>query len=374
MCHRGMDTHRDMTACLRETAALGDDRPMGLDGRFYTDPAWFDFEKDGVLRAGWHCACRADEVAAAGDYLTLTLLGEPLLIVRGDDGTVRALANLCRHRGMPLAEGEGSAKRFVCSYHAWSYGRDGRLLRAGRMRNAGFDPATCALPGWPVREWGGFVYVSLGDGATVPELGALEAEIGAYEPQAYRIEHAAQETWRCNWKCLVENFMEGYHLSVVHPRTLRGYTPTELSQKGPSGAGFTSYRARYPEGIPSRGRGAPGLDDAARNRSTLFAVFPCQVASVAASLLVSLSLRPVAVDRVDVRWTLSVHGDDLDAGTVAQRVALWNEVNREDREKLERLQAVLGSRHAAAGPLAEDDYEGTIRDFHRWLARCVARP
>ena len=357
-----------MRGVLEEIAGLEDDGPLGLDGRFYTDPAWFEAEVSGVLRAGWHCLCRADEIPEAGDFLTLDLLGEPLLIVRGDDGALRVLANVCRHRGMPVAAGAGNARRFVCPYHAWTYGRDGGLLRAAKMANARFDPADCALPRWPVTEWNGFVYVALSDDPAPLSLGALEAEIGAYEPGAYRVAHVAEEVWRCNWKCLVENFMEGYHLSVVHPQTLRGYTPTELCEKGPSGAGFTSYHANYPQDVPPRGSGAPGLDGRRRHRSTLFSVFPCQVASVAASLLVSLSLRPVAVDRVDVRWTLSVWEGDLDEATVAERVALWAEVNREDREKLERLQQALGSRFASAGPLAGEDYEGTVRDFHRWLA------
>ncbi len=360
-----------MHGALLEIAATPDDGPLGLDGRFYTDAGWFGVEMAGPLRSGWHCLGRGDEIPKAGDFFTVDLLGEPLLVVRGDDGMIRVLANVCRHRGMPVAEGAGNTKRFVCSYHAWSYGRDGGLLRAARMENARFEAKGCALPRWPVTEWAGFIYVSLADEPEPLDLAGLEAEIGVYEPGAYRVAHVAEEVWRCNWKCLVENFMEGYHLSVVHPQTLRGYTPTELCTKGPSGAGFTSYHANYPDHIPARGHGAAGLNERQRHRSTLFSVFPCQVASVAASLLVSLSLRPVAVDRVDVRWTLSVYGDDLDEATVADRVALWTEVNREDRVKLERLQIALGSRHAAAGPLAGDDYEGTVRDFQRWLAGAV---
>ena len=69
-----------------------------------------------------------------------------------------------------------------------------------------------------------------------------------------------------------------------------------------------------------------------------------------------------------MKWTLSTYGDDLDQDTIAARIALWDEVNQEDREKLERMQIALGSAHALSGPLAEDDYEGTIRDFQLWLA------
>ena len=365
-----MPSIEDMRRNLQDLAALPADRSFGLPGHFYTDPAFFDWECATVLRDGWHCLGRVDEVPEPGDYFTVQLLNEPLLVVRGDDREIRVLANLCLHRGMPLAEGRGNVKRFVCSYHAWSYARDGALLRAPRMENAGFDAAACRLHGFPVQVWRGFIYASLNPVAAPfgTEAQALDNLLAPYETETFRLVHHAQEVWRTNWKCLVENFMEGYHLSVVHPQTLHGYTPTGLAKKSASGPGFTSYHANYPVDIPSRGNGAPGLSDAERQRSTLFARFPTQVASQAASLMVSLMIFPRSVNEIQVKWTMSVYGDDLDADTVAQRIALWDEVNHEDREKLERMQVSLGSQHARSGPLAGDDYEGTIRDFLLWLA------
>ncbi|MEM9269183.1 MAG: aromatic ring-hydroxylating dioxygenase subunit alpha, partial [Pseudomonadota bacterium] len=297
---------------LQRTAGAPEDAPMGLAGIYYTDPEYFAHEEATLLRQTWHCVGRADELPNQGDYRTFTLMGEPVVLVR-DQGQLRAFANVCRHRGMPIATGQGTTKRFVCRYHAWTYGTDGALLRAPRMENQGFDPKTCRLGTYPCKELFGFVYVC--PAVTAPpfeeDLAGLKALIRPYAPEAFRLVHVAQETWGCNWKALVENFMEGYHLSVVHPQTLHGYTPTGLSRKGPAGPGFTSYFANYPKDIPKRGQGAPGLSDEARHRSTLFAVFPCQVVSVAASLLVSLSLVPRTTNSVDVRWTLSTYGDDL---------------------------------------------------------------
>ena len=202
----------------------------------------------------------------------------------------------------------------------------------------------------------------------VEDLKGLTEKLHSYNPSFYRLVHTADEVWNTNWKCLVENFMEGYHLSVVHPKTLHGYTPTELSKKGPSGLGFTSYTAHYPDHISSRGRGSDKLSESERHASFLFAAFPCQVVSIAPPLLVSLSLLPRSSSRVDVRWTMSVYGEELDAQTIDARIALWTEVNREDREKLELMQEALGSRYANGGPLAGPDYEGTVRDFVVWLA------
>ena len=360
----------DLRARLQDLAARPADAPWAMDGRFYTDPDLFAHECQTILRRGWHCLGRVDELANEGDYFTAQLLDEPLIVTR-HNGEVRVLSNVCRHRGMPVASGQGTAKRFVCPYHAWTYGPDGQLLRAARMKNADFDLKACALPSFPCVERFGFIYVSLEDTPSDfdGELAGLDTLVGPYDPSAFRIVHAAQEVWRTNWKCLVENFMEGYHLSVVHPQTLHGYTPTGLSQKAASGPGFTSYFANYPQDIPLRGQGAPGLDPAAQHRSSLFAVFPCQVVSQAASLLVSLSIMPIAVDEISVRWTMSVYGDDLDDATIGDRIRLWEDVNREDREKLETMQSALRSRHATGGPLAGPDYEGTVHDFLLWLAR-----
>jgi len=354
---------------LADCAAQPAGAPQGLPGGCYTAPDLFDHECQGVLRRNWHCVCRADELPDDGDYLTLTLLGEPLLIVR-DAKQIRALSNVCRHRGMPIAEARGNANRFVCRYHAWTYATDGALLRAPRMQNAGFDPKTCKLGSFAVSERFGFVYICLAD--TPPDLDkaltGLDDLVAPYQPQDYRIVHSAEEVWACNWKSLVENFMEGYHLSVVHPATLHGYTPTGLCKKGPNGPGFTSYLANYPNDIPARGQGAPGLPPEAQHRSTLFAVYPCQVVSIAASLLVSLSILPQGPGSISVRWTMSVFHKDLDRSTIKDRVRLWKEVNREDREKLEAMHRALGSVHATGGPLAGPDYEGTVHDFLLWLA------
>ncbi len=357
-----------LSAQLQEIAALPADRPMTMPGAFYTSQEQFDRETATVLRRGWHCLGRTDEIPNVGDFFTVQLLNEPLIVVRQTDAQIAVLANVCRHRGMPLAEGRGNTKRFVCSYHAWAYDLDGGLMRATRMRNAGFDTKSCGLHRHNIHLWNGFIYVNL-DGTSAPfNYPALDALLANYESENFQLAHVAEEVWNTNWKCLVENFMEGYHLSVVHPETLHDYTPTGLARKLVSAEGFTSYAANYPKTIPPRGTGAPHLTEDERLRSTLFAVFPTQVASQAASLLVSLSIFPLNAGQIKVKWTLSTYGNDLDEDTIDARIALWEKVNQEDREKLERMQIALASDHAVSGPLAEDDYEGTIRDFHLWLA------
>lgn len=362
-----------MNETLRDVAALPEHQAQCLPGRFYTDPAYFRYEVESFLSKEWHALGRSDEIPKAGDYFVTQLFDEPLLVVRGDDEVVRVLSNLCRHRGMPLAEGSGSTRRFVCSYHAWTYGRGGELLNAPRMRDKGVTEKTCSLPSFRCEVWNGFIYVNLDDAAAplAPRLGQLEQLLSNYRPAEMRIVRSFEEDWNTNWKCLVENFMEAYHLSVVHPETLHPYTPTGLSRKSMSDDSFTSYCANYSETAAARGDGAPGLTQEERRRSTLFNLFPTQIASQAATLLVSFSIKPLAVDKIRVRWTMSTYGDELTQDELEERIALWHEVNREDREKLERMQRALSSRHAPSGQLAPRDYEGTIWDFYRYLGRKI---
>jgi len=355
---------------------LGKEAERSLPGSFYVSPALFDHEVETLLGAEWICLGRGDEIPEPGDYFTQEVLGEPLLVVRGDDRAIRVLANVCRHRSSPVADGAGNRKFFVCPYHAWSYGRDGSLRRAPRMDRARLDKTTCRLPRYPSEIWAGFIYVNIDGRATslAPRLMALETLLANYHTGEMRFVHRGAETWRVNWKSLVENFIEAYHLSVVHSKTLHEITPTALAKKFTGGAGYTGYFSNYPKNQPSRGRGHPDLTPEERHRSTLFSIFPCHLVSQAAGLLVSLMLYPSSVDFVRVCWTMSVHGQDFSDAEIAELIALWTRINEEDRAKLEAVQRGLGSRHAEPGPLAPSDYEGTIREFYRYLAHTLPRP
>lgn len=359
----------DILNTLREVVSHDADHAVSLPGFFYTNPEFFEYECDHLLRREWHCLGRMDEIPNAGDFFTVQLFGEPLLVVRGDDGAIRALSNVCRHRGMPLAEGKGNVRRFVCSYHAWAYARDGKLANAPRIPKQRVANGWCDLPEFKTENWNGFIYVNIEnpDGSLANRLTNLDQLVGGYEGEKFRLVYSDEEIWRTNWKCLIENFMEAYHLSVVHPKTLHPYTPSGLSKKALSDASFTSYCANYPSNIERRGQGAITLTEEERHRSTLFCVYPTQLVSQAASLLVSLSIQPLKVDEINVRWTVSVYGDDYDPETIEERIDLWKRVNNEDKEKLEKMQRNLSSRTVTSGPLAPPDYEGTIWDFNHYL-------
>ena len=346
------------------------DRPRGhgLPPVCYTDEGFLQLEIEKLFRKEWHCLGRSDEIPVTGDFFTVDLVGEPLVVIRQADGEIEVLSNVCRHRGMPVAEGSGNCKKLRCPYHAWTYNIDGTLRNAPLVAKELLDK-NCRLPVLPSRCWQGFVFASLDPQAEWPmqSLELLESHNKNYHIIEMHHGTCFSEVWQCNWKSLVENFVDGYHLSVVHPETLHHLTPTSLCKKLADASAFTAYTAKYADTAPDREHCHPSLSKEERRQSQLFCLFPSLIASLSADTLVYFALHPVGVNQVSVKWGVAVYESGLEHKELAERVNKWKKINSEDHRILKRLQTGLNSLHSTTGPLAADNYEGTLHDFHRYL-------
>src|SRR5437763_7539719 len=142
------------------------ERASTIPARYYTDAAVAGDERRSIFARTWQLAGRAEQVAEPGQFFTTIVADEPLLIVRGNDGVVRAMSNVCRHRAGPVAKGEGKRPVLQCGYHGWTYSLEGRLLKTPRFENVqDFDPAACVLPQFRVETWLDLVFVNLDPGA-----------------------------------------------------------------------------------------------------------------------------------------------------------------------------------------------------------------
>ena len=127
----------------------------------YTDPGFFEFEKECLFNHEWLCVGREAWAAKPGDYFTTSIIGEPIVVVRNHAGVLKALSSVCQHRAMLVAEGHGNAPVFLCPYHHWCYSLDGALLNAPAMeRTRNFDKAKFGLPEFKVEVWLGFVFIN----------------------------------------------------------------------------------------------------------------------------------------------------------------------------------------------------------------------
>ncbi len=338
---------------------------------YYTSEAFLELEREQIFRRDWVCLGHVSEIAKPGDYYTTELVGEPLLVTRGADGTIRVLSNVCRHRANLVASGRGNKLKFSCSYHAWTYKADGTLIGAPQMENSkAFDKSNCGLPQFKTEVWQDFLFVNL-DGKAAPLAPRLDwflPHINNYHHLGRHHQFVGEEVWSTNWKCLVENFMEGYHLSYAHLNTLHKITPTALCKHVPCKPGMTAYTAGYDPMVPERGPYHPDLTAEERRYSMMFSVFPNLVLGIVPNVTLYMVVRPIDADSVGVKWGLAGNIDDPNHPDVIRYRDLCIAFNLEDKAALENVQRGLKSRYYQGGPLAPADYEGTIWDFTQYLA------
>ena len=204
-----------------------------LDRRFYTDPDIYALELERIVTRHWVLAGHASELTGPGDFKRVDVADESAIVVHGEDGRIRAFANVCRHRGSRVClASRGHARRFSCPYHGWTYDTRGRLTAARSMPD-GFDASAMGLKPVSYGEIHGLMFVCFC--AAPPRL---EGAVRDLEPIMSRFDFpglkvAAHRVYElaANWKLLVENYQECYHCATAHPEYARMHTLTVEPQK-----------------------------------------------------------------------------------------------------------------------------------------------
>lgn len=216
-----------------ESSILPTDEAHTLPPEIYTSEEFFAFEKEAIFGRDWLCVGRTSQVAEPGDYFTITLLEEPLIIAKGKDGQIRAMSGVCQHRAMTVADDCGSCTTFTCPYHHWVYGLDGRLLGAPAMHlTKDFQKSDFGLPQLQVELWQGFIFVSFDPDAEplAPTLSKTEELLRNYELEdgvSPYIRQYPGMPW--NWKVMFENFNDGYHANKLH-QGIHDFCPSENAE------------------------------------------------------------------------------------------------------------------------------------------------
>jgi phenylpropionate dioxygenase-like ring-hydroxylating dioxygenase large terminal subunit len=230
-----------------ETSVVGLDRAETLPPACYTDAEFYEFEKDALFNHEWLCVGREDWVKEPGDYFTTHIVGEPIVVTRARDGVVRAMSSVCQHRAMLVAEGKGNARGFVCPYHHWVYGLDGKLVNAPAMeRTCDFDKKKVRLPQFKVESWLGFLFINFDPDAAplAPRLAGVADAIAGYDLANAESATTMTGQFAWNWKVMFENNNDGYHASKLHQGPLHDFVPSELAtfpESGPNDAGFLRF-------------------------------------------------------------------------------------------------------------------------------------
>jgi choline monooxygenase len=354
---------------LRQTLAQFDptrplERAETLPASWYWHPEVAELERRAVFQATWQPVGLAHQVATAGSYLTADVVGEPVAVVRDLDGTLRAFANVCRHRGARvLQEPCGAATRLRCRYHGWTYDLAGQLRGVPEFDGVqDFRREDHGLPMWPVAVWGPFVWVHLG---TPTDLaGELAEPTRSLTPAGFEslrwVERREYEL-ACNWKVFVDNYLDGgYHINTVHPG-LAGVID------------YAQYRAEvYPTCSVQLGPlRPPDLDDpVARVRSGTQAqywwVYPNLMVNLTDGVMDTNVVLPLGVERC--RVIFDFYFASTDPAYIAESIAVGDQVQVEDMGICAEVQRGLVSRAYRAGRFSVKR-EGPGYAFHQLLGR-----
>ena len=196
-------------------------RSHTLPSRWYINPDVVPLERSAVFARSWLYVGHQSQLVEPGSYLTVTVTGQDLMVIRSDDGTLGAFHNVCQHRGHQLLNGAGRVRSIACPYHAWVYGIDGQLKQARNTAEmVNFDKADFGLSAVQVEVMCGLVFVNLD--LSAPSLASqtdgLEAEIRSFCPEIDSVLFVRRDRFEVesNWKTMVENFLECYHCAPAH--------------------------------------------------------------------------------------------------------------------------------------------------------------
>ena len=391
--------------------SLLDRQPQGhaLLQEFYASPEIFERDIERIHLRRWLCVGHESRVPEPGDWFRFDIAEESVLIVRGKDGALRALLNVCRHRGSRIChEEEGNARALVCPYHAWTYDLNGEL-RGARHTDADFDVSRYSLKQIHLRVLEGLVFVCFADDP--PKLDEVErALLGSlthYGWKNARIAHRERYPVKGNWKLVTENYQECYHCTPSHPEFSRHHATSKPDEEveelrtgarkraqamgieilevesWPAGESAgqegidCSYDATYPGSLTGSEDGAPlaplmgnftdydgGFSYVELGPASFYLAYPDH------GLVYLFVPRGPQETDMEVLWL--VEGDARE-GVDYQKDSLiwmWHVTSIADKRIIEDNQQGVNSRYYEPGPYTE--MEVLSRKFSEWYLREIA--
>ena len=350
----------------------------------YTDERIAEAEVDAIFRRGWIGVGRADRVAQPGDFAALDIAGQSIILLRDRDGSLRAFANTCRHRGARLLDGDGNCRGIRCPFHSWAYKLDGSLAAAPHMEAApDFDRADHGLIAYRAEERLGFAFICLDtDAPGIDETLGDFADFHAPWPMETLVSTRRRAlTVDCNWKPFIEVFNEYYHLPFVHPDSIddvynapdpgdpvAGEYATQFGSTEGTGGLLQTKQSHALPPIPGlRGPSAAGV------RYTW--VFPNMTFAAGTDALWAYEAYPLGARTCQVFQTACFPPETVALPDFEERVIPYYE--RLDAALAEDIPALVNQQHGLTSPDARQGrfqplLEPNVAAFARWYAGRMA--
>ena len=352
---------------ITKSAMLETPHTSALDPRLYVDPTSLDLEQEAIFARTWQLGGHASAVAEPGRFMTVQTGRESALVVRGEDGELRAFRNVCRHRAARLREGQGDCGKAIrCPYHGWTYRTDGRLIGVPEGRGfPGLDKSQLGLMPASVEIFHGLVFVNLDPDAAplAPALAGLDEKLAPYGIE--RLERFGDfdtSSQPANWKIVADNYLEGYHVPIAHPSLMRLLDYQRYTAEVGEGYAFFEVPLRdKPSGnrmeraYQRMVRPMPGLTAADRRVWRFIFVWPNTTIDLYPDQVTTWQINPKGIAATHDVWACYRTGTPSPAMRAVQRLnhRLNVDVADEDVGLVERVQAGMATTGWTPGPLGE---------------------
>lgn len=333
-----------------------------LPSIWYVDPVFLEREREKIFRRSWQWVGRSEDVSRPGDYFAASLLDEPIVVARGLDSGLRGLSNVCRHRAALIAQNKGSGKLLQCPYHGWTYGLDGKLRRAPEMEEVeDFQIEDVCLPEVRVEEWGPLIFANLASSGpsfreTAPAI-AEEVERAGFPIETMKFRERREYVVEANWKIYVDNYLEGYHIPMIHPALYR-----ELDYDRYRVEAYRYHATQYAPLRPSGGEDRTNPKREEDEKALYYWVFPNLMLNFYPGSLQANTVIPLDHERtLTVFEWYGLPGEDLEPA-----IAFSHQVQLEDVAISNSVQKGLRSRSYDRGRLSARRENG-VHCFHGLL-------
>ena len=347
--------------------------PLIPTGR-YTDPAFHELEKERVFARTWLFVGHASEWNGPGAYRLMTRSGAPIVVVRGEDDTLRAFYNSCRHRGAPVTRDDcGTARRLTCQYHSWSYGLDGELRAVPDARSfTDLDRDALALVPVRCEVWDGWVFINEDPDAVplIEFLGPLAAQMSEINGPAMRAVGTQVHQLDCNWKLMVDAFLEVYHVRTVHPDNAAllyndQSVTVSMLPNGHSRLSVEKHDMFRDMPLVSEENDNPAVPLLWRQTSTSYGIFPNLVVPMDTGAFTFLCMWPTSdtTTELELRWYAPAWEGEEVPQEHRDRMELFATVMAQDTANMAPIQASISS--PGARPFQIGWHERLIHHFQR---------
>ena len=357
-----------------------------LASKFYTDPAILEIEKTRIFLRTWQLvgtlshACGEvngvkKTIADPESFFTAEVAGEPIIVVRDKQRTLRAFSNVCRHRAGPIALGSGCKNVLRCQYHGWTYTLDGRLIGTPDVEGVEFfDRSNMGMVPVRVETWEQFIFVNF-DAQAVPlaaYLGKIPEQAQGFQFEGLQFAERRDYVINCNWKVYVDNYLEGYHIPIAHPGLMReiDYAQYRTDTYRYYSQQFAPIRAMKADDTAERAY-APvkGLQQAA-----YFWIFPNLMLNIYPDNISTNLIVPLSHDRTLTifEWFFHDAADSKVQERIQRAIAFSDEVQQEDIGLCENVQKGLRSSTYDRGRYSVKRENG-VHHFHMLLGEFLGK-